>query len=94
MRAGESVAIVGPSGGGKTTLVKLMLGLLQPTEGSIAVDGIPLSRLGLTRYRRAVASVMQEDQLFAGSISENICFFDPQPDPPAHRDQRPARRHP
>jgi ATP-binding cassette subfamily B protein RaxB len=77
---GESVAIVGPSGCGKTTLIKLMLGLLQPTEGSIEIGGIPLARLGLSRYRGAVASVMQDDQLFAGSIAENICFFDPQPD--------------
>ncbi len=80
VEAGESVAIVGPSGCGKTTLVKLMLGLLQPSAGSIEADGMPLSRLGMGRYRRAVASVMQDDQLFAGSIAENICFFDAQPD--------------
>ena len=80
VEAGESVAIVGPSGCGKTTLVKLMLGLLQPSAGSIEADGVPLARLGLGRYRSAVASVMQDDQLFAGSIAENICFFDAQPD--------------
>jgi len=77
---GESVAIVGPSGCGKTTLVKLILGLVQPSEGSIEVDGVPLSRVGLSNYRRGVASVMQEDQLFAGSIGENIAFFDAAPD--------------
>ena len=80
VEAGESIAIVGPSGGGKTTLVKLMLGLLEPVSGSIEVDGVPLSRYGLSRYRSAVASVMQDDQLFAGSIAENIAFFDPQPE--------------
>lgn len=79
---GESVAIVGASGCGKTTLVKLLLGLLQPTQGTIEVGGVPLAQLGLARYRRAVASVMQDDQLFAGSIAENICFFEPQPDYP------------
>jgi ATP-binding cassette subfamily B protein RaxB len=47
------------------------------------VGGVPLQRLGLERYRTAVASVMQDDQLFAGSIAENVCFFDPQPDYPA-----------
>jgi ATP-binding cassette subfamily B protein RaxB len=80
VESGESIAIVGMSGSGKTTLVKLMLGLLQPTSGSIEIDGIPLARLGLSRYRSGVASVMQDDQLFAGSIAENICFFDPQAD--------------
>lgn len=78
--AGESVAIIGPSGCGKTTLVKLLLGLLPATEGRIAVDGMPLTQIGLTRYRRAVASVMQDDQLFAGSIAENISFFASPPD--------------
>lgn len=80
VEVGESIAIVGLSGSGKTTLPKLMLGFLQPTSGSIEIDGVPLARLGLARYRSAVASVMQDDQLFAGSIAENICFFDPQPD--------------
>lgn len=80
IQAGESVAIIGPSGCGKTTLIKLMLGLLQPTSGQIEVDGVPLSRMGMARYRQAVASVMQDDQLFAGSIAENICFFDTTPD--------------
>ena len=77
---GESVAIIGPSGGGKTTLVKLLLGLLQPVAGSIEVGNRPLGRVGLARWRDAVASVMQDDQLFAGAIGENICFFDPSPD--------------
>jgi ATP-binding cassette, subfamily B, bacterial CvaB/MchF/RaxB len=80
VEAGESLAIIGPSGGGKTTLVKIMLGLLQPTSGSIEIDGVPLQRLGLMRWRASVASVMQDDQLFAGSIAENICFFDTRPD--------------
>ena len=80
VQAGESVALIGLSGSGKTTLIKLMLGLLQPTSGSIEIDGVPLARLGLARYRNAVASVMQDDQVFAGSIAENICFFDPQSD--------------
>ncbi|KQP21781.1 peptidase domain-containing ABC transporter [Pseudorhodoferax sp. Leaf267] len=77
---GESVAIVGPSGCGKTTLVKLLLGLLQPTAGSIEIGGRPLTRVGLATWRDAVASVMQDDQLFAGSIAENIAFFEPAPD--------------
>ena len=77
---GESVAIVGPSGCGKTTLVKLMLGLLQPTAGRIEVGGLALEEIGLARYRSVVAGVMQEDALFAGSIADNICFFDTEPD--------------
>jgi ATP-binding cassette subfamily B protein RaxB len=70
------VAIVGASGGGKTTLMKLMLGLLQPTDGKIRAGGIDVQRLGLAQYRRLVGTVMQDDHLFAGSIADNISFFD------------------
>jgi ATP-binding cassette subfamily B protein RaxB len=76
LEAGESVAIVGPSGCGKTTLAKLMLGLLAPSEGEILIGGIDIRRLGLERYRGMVGAVMQDDQLFAGSIADNIAFFD------------------
>ncbi len=71
---GESVAIVGPSGCGKTTLVKLLLGLLKPTQGNIAVGGHDIATLGPHNYRQMVGAVMQDDQLFAGSVAENIAF--------------------
>ena len=74
---GEFVAITGPSGGGKTTLAKVMLGLLEPTGGEVVIDGTPLSTLGAQTYREHVAAVMQDDQLLSGSIADNICFFDP-----------------
>lgn len=80
IEAGESVAIVGPSGCGKTTLLKLMLGIQLPQEGEILVAGQPLARLGLPAWREMIGTVMQDDVLFAGSIAENICFFDPHPD--------------
>lgn len=73
---GESVAIIGPSGCGKTTLVKLMLGLLTPSEGSIRIGGKDLRTLGKRNVRAMVGAVMQDDQLFAGSIADNIGFFD------------------
>jgi ATP-binding cassette subfamily B protein RaxB len=76
---GDSVAITGPSGCGKSTLVKLMLGLLQPSSGRILLDGQDITHIGLKHYRQHVGAVMQEDTLLAGSILDNICFFDPQP---------------
>lgn len=75
---GESVAIVGASGCGKTTLMKLLLGLLQPDSGAIKIGGCDLQQLGMANYRNMVGSVLQDDHLFAGSIADNICFFDPE----------------
>ncbi|MBV8660297.1 MAG: peptidase domain-containing ABC transporter [Burkholderiales bacterium] len=80
IEAGESVAIVGPSGCGKTTLAKVLLGLLPPHSGEVLVGDARLSQIGMTAYRDMVGTVMQEDQLFAGSIADNIAFFDPQAD--------------
>ena len=77
---GESVAIIGASGCGKTTLVKLLLGLLVPTEGTIRVGGHDLHKLGPRNVRAIVGAVMQDDQLFAGSVADNISFFDPEYD--------------
>lgn len=78
--AGESVAIVGPSGCGKTTLVNVLLGLLPATEGEILVGGASLTRMGVNQARTIIGTVLQDDVLFAGSICDNISFFDPQPD--------------
>lgn len=76
VRKGESVAIIGPSGNGKTTLIKVMLGLLPVSSGKIEVDGVDIRHMGLRNYRQQIAAVMQDDQLMSGSIAENISFFD------------------
>jgi len=73
---GDSVAIVGPSGCGKTTLLKCMLGILAPQAGQIRIGGVDLQQVGLRAWRDMIGTVMQEDQLFAGSIIDNITFFD------------------
>lgn len=80
VRAGESLAIIGPSGGGKSTLVNVMLGILGPTDGSVRIGGQPVSGMGLSRLRAMTGTVLQDDALFAGSIAENISFFDPHAD--------------
>jgi ATP-binding cassette subfamily B protein RaxB len=78
--AGQSIAIAGASGGGKTTLVNLLLGVYQAQRGAIHIDGVPLEQLGVAQWRNQVATVMQDDVLFAGSIADNISFFDTAPD--------------
>jgi ATP-binding cassette subfamily B protein RaxB len=78
--AGEFVAIVGPSGCGKTTLLKVLASLLEPTSGELQVNSAPLAHVGIERYRAMIGVVMQDDQLFAGSIADNISFYAEQPD--------------
>jgi ATP-binding cassette subfamily B protein RaxB len=75
LEVGELVVLVGRSGGGKTTLLKILLGLLEPSEGEVRIDGRPLREFGVTGYRRQCGSVMQDDQLFEGTIAENIASF-------------------
>ncbi len=77
---GEHVVLTGASGAGKTTLIKLLMGLLQPESGSVEIDGAPLLQYGVQRYRQQLGAVMQEDRLFSGSLLDNITLFDPQPD--------------
>lgn len=78
---GECIGVTGPSGAGKSTLLKIMAGLASPMEGHVAVDGVPISVMGLHAYRNRVGCVLQDDRLFAGSIAENISTFDPNADP-------------
>ncbi|RSZ56304.1 ATP-binding cassette domain-containing protein [Massilia atriviolacea] len=74
-RLGERVAVTGPSGEGKTTLSKIILGLLKPAEGAIFYGGAPVDELGINNVRAIIGAVMQEDALLAGSIRQNISFF-------------------
>ena len=78
--AGESVAIVGPSGCGKSTLMNVVLGMLQPTEGDVLIGGESIRKVGIDVLRQLVGTVLQDDALFAGSIAENISFFDARAD--------------
>jgi ATP-binding cassette, subfamily B, bacterial CvaB/MchF/RaxB len=80
LMAGESVAIIGPSGCGKTTLINVLLGVLPATDGEILLGGIPIEQLGVDVIRQMAGTVLQDDVLFAGSIGDNISFFDPNPD--------------
>lgn len=76
IKNGESVALVGSSGVGKSTLVRVVLGLLDPQEGSITIGGVDLRHLGKARYREMIGSVMQDDVLLTGSVADNVSFFD------------------
>lgn len=78
--AGECLAISGVSGCGKTTLIKVMMGLDSPDDGKVYVDDIPVEHLGLELYRGMTAAVMQKDKLLSGSLMANIAFFDPDAD--------------
>ena len=76
VETGEHIAITGPSGGGKSTLAKLILGLVEPSAGEVLVDGKQVADFGLQSFHEQVSAVLQDDSLFAGSIADNIAFFD------------------
>jgi ABC-type multidrug transport system fused ATPase/permease subunit len=71
---GSSVGIVGRSGAGKTTMVDLLLGLLEPSSGAVEVDGLPLDRTNIRGWRRLIGYVPQEVFLLDGSVRDNVVF--------------------
>src|SRR6476659_9886114 len=77
MERGETIAFVGPSGAGKTTLVKLLVGLYRPRSGEIYYDGIPGDQVDLDGLRARIGFVTQDTQLFSGTIRENLLFVNP-----------------
>ena len=77
VKPGEFIAITGPSGGGKTTLLKLLVGLHRPTSGTIELDGHPADPELWRAWRTHVGIVAQDDRLLSGTIADNIAFFDP-----------------
>ena len=78
---GSTVAIVGRSGAGKTTLVKCLAGLLEPTSGVIEHDGVDLRMLEYRSLRRQIGVVLQDNHLFDETIARNIAFGEDEPDP-------------
>ena len=77
MPAGRTVAIVGPTGSGKTTLIRLLLRFHDPTAGRVTLDGHDLRELDTSFLRRSVALVSQSVTLFPGSVAENIAYGRP-----------------
>ncbi|MBI5724656.1 MAG: ABC transporter ATP-binding protein [Planctomycetes bacterium] len=78
--AGRTVALVGPSGAGKTTIVNLLCRFYNPTGGEILIDGLPLNQFEVESFRRQISYVTQEDFLFSGTIADNIGYALPQAD--------------
>ncbi|KAL6729428.1 hypothetical protein Aduo_000482 [Ancylostoma duodenale] len=74
IKAGTTVALVGPSGGGKSTIVSLIQNLYEPDSGSITIDGIPIANVDHAYYHERVALVAQEPILYNGTIRENILY--------------------
>ncbi|KAL9627878.1 MAG: hypothetical protein Q9204_006270, partial [Flavoplaca sp. TL-2023a] len=74
---GTNVAIVGPSGGGKSTIASLMLRFYTPTQGTIKIDGVDISTMNVKSLRRKIGLVAQEPVLFSGTIAENVAYGKP-----------------
>jgi HlyB family type I secretion system ABC transporter len=77
---GKTIALVGRSGCGKTTLIKLLAGLMEPTEGVILYDHVDLRTLNYRDLRQQIGIVLQENHMFDDTILNNIAFGDPEPD--------------
>jgi ATP-binding cassette subfamily B protein len=77
LHRGDTVAFVGPSGAGKTTLVKLLVGLYQPQSGRVLFNGAPGNEIDLDALRAQIGFVTQDTQLFSGTIRENLLFVNP-----------------
>jgi ATP-binding cassette, subfamily B, bacterial len=77
VRRGDTIAFVGPSGAGKTTLVKLLVGLYAPQSGAILYNGHPAATVDLNQLRERIGFVTQDTQLFSGTIRENLLFVNP-----------------
>lgn len=75
LEPGEIVGVIGPSGAGKSTLVQLLLGVREPTSGTIRVDGVDLADIDRTSWTDLVSFVAQEPHLITGTAAENIRFF-------------------
>ena len=74
---GHTIAFVGPSGAGKTTLVKLLVGLYRPSHGTITYNGVSSEDVDLDKFRERIGFVTQDAQLFSGTIRENLLFVHP-----------------
>ena len=77
LAAGTTTGIVGRSGSGKTTLSRLVLRLVEATEGTVRLGGVPIAELPLTELRRRVAYIPQEVELFGASVRDNVTMFEP-----------------
>lgn len=80
IRAGESIALIGESGSGKSTIAALLAGFYMPSSGSIFIDGYDSAMMSLSDRRRALALVSQDTTLFSTSIAANIAYADPTPE--------------
>ncbi len=74
VKSGETIALVGESGAGKSTIINLVIGFESPNSGEILIDGKPMSELNLQSYRRFISVVPQNTVLFSGTIRENITY--------------------
>lgn len=72
IKRGEKVAFAGINGAGKTTIVKLLMRLYDPTEGSILMDGVDIKNFNIKEYRQKFSTIFQDYQLFAVKLSENV----------------------